>query len=345
MGALVGSTALEALAQRGHTVTDGTVAGADSYQVVPITNPVLLGLFAGGATTVTTGVLRDQVGAEPADRSLLPPYFAGAGVGVWFTVLRIGGVAIASEPGEAFPHVTQAIRDTISGADVVFVVGNAQDQLGYYYEPWAYPGTQYYSADHFLYNVGPTLGQQNIQGAAVAAALTGFAVTPTVSSYTAAAGNDYTRYFLKAGVQTWAYPRGDNELPWTGEGVPVTLGVYSNRARGNDELPGDTPLGSQPIPNEQAPTAPVVTVDGQRVTLDRPYEQGRYAGYVTLGLAPGDHLVEARLPGTDATWSACTHVARNGSVTNTIRYPEGTGPHPLAFANTTRGCGSAFAAG
>ena len=328
LGALTGSTAVEALSRHGHVVTSDEVGGAESYQLVPVNNPVILTLFYGHALPNNIPMVTHDgavAGQQTADRAILPPYFAGDAIGVWFTVLRIGGVAVVSEPGEAFPHVSFAIRDAIKGADAVFTVGNAQDQLGYYYEEWAYPETYYYSADHYLYNVGPTLAQQNILAATLDAQSLGFAVAPTATSMTSAAGNDYTRIALKAGIQVWGFPQGMNDVLAGTDGITIPLGIFTNHARGSE-------VG---VPGAEVDTgAPVVTVDGRRVdgvTTSR-------SQFVPVTFpCPGTYLVAATLPGTSASWSTYVHVYSTDVVTNTVVYPDGTGPHPLAMQNRNDG--------
>ncbi len=321
LGALSANTALEALTHHGHPVTDSTISSGESYQLIPATNPVLIALqyahVLPGEQTVA--------GNYPTDRALTPPYNAGNLVGVWFTVLRIGEIAMASQPGEAFPHVSVAMRNTVTGAKAVFITANAQDQLGYYFEPWALPGTLYYSADHYLFNVGPTFAEQQINGTMLAARAAGFATTPTVSSLTDAAANDYLRYFTGAGVQTWVYPRGRNDVaqPAGTKGIPVTIGTYFNSARGGEfGFPGA----------EQATGKPVIAVDGKVVA---------YAGSFTPYTFPcaGDYTITASLPGTKATWKSVAHVRDAFHVTNTAFYSDGTGPHPLALQNLDDGPG------
>ena len=321
LGALSANTALEALRFHGHAVTDSTIASGESYQLVPATNPVILALQYAHVLPGQQPV----AGNFPINRSLTPPYSAGNLVGVWFTVLRIGEVALASQPGEAFPHVSVAMRNTVPGAKAVFITANAQDQLGYYFEAWALPGTFYYSADHYLFNVGPTFAQQQINGTMLAARDAGFATAPTVSSLEDAAANDYLRYFTTAGVQTWAYPRGRGDIPVaaSGKGIPVFLGTYFASARGSESsFPGA----------EKATGDPVLAVDGKQIP---------YAGSFTPYTFPcaGDYTITASLPGTSATWKSVAHVRDAKHVTNTAYYPAGTGPHPLAEQNLDDGPG------
>ena len=326
LGALVGATADEALARHGHLMSSAAVGGAESYQLVPIGNPLLLALTYGHALPDIPMVSHDgQVaGQTTADRSVLPPYAVGPTVGVWFTTLRIGDLAVASEPGEAFPHVTQAIREVLKGAAATFVIGNAQDQLGYYYEEWAYPQTFYYSADHYLYNVGPTLAQQNIQAEVLNGQALGFPPGESVASLTAAAGNDHLRYFRQAGIQVWGYPQALRDPL---RGLTIPLGVYWNDARGS----------GAGFPGAEVGVRPVVTVNGVPVAVTA--DKTQFAS-VTLP-CPGDYRLHASLPGTSATWDAVMHVRSGRDVTNTVSYPSGTGEHPLAAQNAgdgVRGC-------
>lgn len=323
LGALVGSTAVEALRFHGHAMKSAAVDGAESYQLAASDNPLLLALIYGHALPDIPMVTHDGhvAGQTTADRSILPPYLVGANVGVWFTTLRIGDLAVASEPGEAFPHVTQAIREVLKGAAATFVVGNAQDQLGYYFEEWAYPQTLYYSADHYLYNLGPTLAQQNIQAEVVNGQALGFGVNESVESLTAAGGNDHLRYALKGGIQVWGYPQGLRDPL---HGLTIPLGVYWNNARGSEAgVPGA----------EVATGAPIVTVDGQRVAVTASKTQ--FASFTAP--CAGDYHVHASLPGTGQTWDVVVHVRSGGEVTNTVTYPSGTGDHPLAAQNAHDG--------
>ena len=79
---------------------------------------------------------------------------------------------------EAFNDVTMAIRNSISGASAVNVVGMAQDQLGYYYPPEDYPASEINPSDFIIFNVSPTLADENVDAAAVDANLIGFSATP-----------------------------------------------------------------------------------------------------------------------------------------------------------------------
>lgn len=333
LGGLAAATAVEALTHHGHDVVDATVGGAERQVPVPVTNPVVLGLLYEHTidSQLGTPLVQGLTGVSPTDRSNQPPYAVGNTIGVTFTVLRIGEVAVVSEPGEAFPHISLAVRRALSGAGAVFTVGNAQDQLGYYYDPFAQVPTLYYSADHYTFNVGPTLGEQNIQAATALGALLGFGVTPTVADPT---GNDYTRFVLQGGVQTFVYPQGPNDgivQPTGGSTIRLALELRASDARGNDY---DAGLPTGPL-GDRASGAPTVTVDGQPASVDPSLAITTYDFP-----GPGDYTVRASLPGTPQTWTACAHVRSATDVTNTALYPPGTGPHPLAEQNLADGLGS-----
>jgi hypothetical protein len=173
VGTLVGNLALEALGQ-GHAITSTTLSAAQQYVTIPVTNPVLISIIAGKGQ-----VGQQALGVTPADRSDQAPYWLGANVaGTWVSAFHIGPLAYVSEPGEAFPEVHSAIESGITGVDRVFVVGMAQDQLGYYFPSWAYPFTFYYSVDHYLYNVSPAAADQLVSGSRVALLKVGLVNSP-----------------------------------------------------------------------------------------------------------------------------------------------------------------------
>ncbi len=332
LGGLAAATAVEALDHHGHDVTDPTVGGAERQVPVPVTNPIVLGLLYEHTIDSQLGqpAVQSVTGVSPTDRSTAAPYAVANTIGVTFTVLRIGDVAVVSEPGEAFPHISLAIRRALSGAGAVFTVANAQDQLGYYYDPFAQVPTLYYSADHYTFTVGPTLGEENIQAATALAALLGFAVTPTVADPT---GNDYTRFVLQGGVQTFVYPTGPRdgiEQP-AGGAIRLPIELRASDARGND-YDGGLPTG--PL-GDRTTGVPTVTIDGVPATVDPAL------AITTFDFpGPGDYTVRATLPGTPQTWTACAHVRSATDVTNTALYPAATGAHPLATQNLADGNGN-----
>jgi hypothetical protein len=151
------------------------LASAEEYVLVPLTNPLLAGLSYVNLVQPYTCV--PEV-ACTIDRSILPPYVVGPAIGTWVTGFRIGDVAYLTEPGEAFPEVSKAIRDGITGASAVHVVGMAQDQVGYYFPPEETPATTVDNeSDHLQYNSSLTLADVNVQAAAAVANSLGFTAT------------------------------------------------------------------------------------------------------------------------------------------------------------------------
>ena len=155
-------------------ITSTTLANAEDYLLAPVTNPALGGLVYGNLATFACvpGV------ACTIDRAVTPPYAIGAALGTWVTGFRIGNVAYISEPGEAFPEVSRAIRQSIHGADAVHVVGMAQDQLGYYFPPEQASLTAQAMAangsDHLEYNSSVALGDLDVMHSVAVAQALGF---------------------------------------------------------------------------------------------------------------------------------------------------------------------------
>lgn len=156
-------------------ITTTDIAGATQYVSVPAHNAALLALLYQNTTGFSCN---DTIGACTIDRSILPPYLIGNAIGTWVTTLRVGDVVYASEPGEAFNEVTMAIRNSISGASAVNVVGMAQDQLGYYYPPEDYPASEINPSDFIIFNVSPTLADENVDAVALDANQIGLSGTP-----------------------------------------------------------------------------------------------------------------------------------------------------------------------
>jgi hypothetical protein len=167
-------------------ITDTTLMAAEQYLLVPATNPALLALNSANMAADPAG----QATGDPIathcvpgvdictiDRNILPPYAVGGAFGTWFTAFRIGDLVYATEPGEAFPEVSTAIRRVFGGPEVA-IVGMAQDQLGYYYPPETVPWTVVNDSDHHIYNASLLLGEANVAAHALNAAALGFTPSP-----------------------------------------------------------------------------------------------------------------------------------------------------------------------
>jgi hypothetical protein len=300
LGALVGSTIQTALGAHAHPITDPTLAGAEQYVVLPFTNPALSGSDCQASITQIVGI--------EVDRSCDPPYaYNVASLGVWFTTLRIGPIAVASEPGEAFPHVSFAVRRVLSGAAAVFTAGQAQDQLGYYYEPFAFPTTFVYSADHNIFHASMALAEANAQVQIANGRKLGFSVTPSAIDPT---GNDFTRVF-HPGVQTWAYPQAEGSPAPTGE--TVWIGVYRAPAR----------CSALPTCSTDPGPATVSFGDGSPTTIVRTAAGGSpyTSEFEHTFPRAGDYRITATLPSGE-TWTSTAHVTSPWIVTNTPHYPQ-----------------------
>jgi len=167
-------------------ITDPTLMAAERYVVVPATNPALLALNAGNMAADPAGkATGNPIGTHcvpgvdicTIDRSILPPYAVGGAFGAWFTAFRIGDIVYATEPGEAFPEVSTAIRRVFGGPEVR-IIGMAQDQLGYYYPPETVPWTVINDSDHHIYNASLLLGEVNVNAQALNAITLGFTPAP-----------------------------------------------------------------------------------------------------------------------------------------------------------------------
>ena len=170
VGMTITDEVLRALRSATPIMTD-TLRNAEDYLLAPVTNPALGGLVYANLA----GFNCVPSVACTIDRSVMPPYAVGGALGSWVTGFRIGNVAYISEPGEAFPEVSQAIRQAIHGADPVHVVGMAQDQLGYYWPPEEAPATTVTNdSDHLQYNSSAALADLSVQSTVNVAQSLGF---------------------------------------------------------------------------------------------------------------------------------------------------------------------------
>ncbi len=65
------------------------------------------------------------------DRDTRAPWLSGGMYGTYAGALRIGDVFISTIPGEPFPQLQEALRDSVTGASAHFMLGAADDFLGY----------------------------------------------------------------------------------------------------------------------------------------------------------------------------------------------------------------------
>lgn len=207
MGELLGNLAMGILGQA-HPFVTASVAAAQRYVPAPVTGALL----AAGidVAPLDGGALWSAAGGDsllyPIDRSTAPPYQLGPSVlGTWVTGLRIGHVLILTEPGEFFGSIHQAWNTAVHGAAGVFVIGMAQDQLGYNYPAYTAPFVLW-SADEQIFNPSLTLGDQVALAGELVARQLGFRANIAQSPETTATGNNY-QAVTQPGVQFLPFPR------------------------------------------------------------------------------------------------------------------------------------------
>jgi hypothetical protein len=125
---------------------------------------------------------REVGGIFTINRSMEAPYFNAEAftVGSSATVARIGDQVYATVPGEGFPEVTEAIERGFAaspGIEAAHVIDEGSDQLGYFGDYAAYPPEQM-EGDLATNNVGPNVGQDNVNAAVQAGVNLGLAPAP-----------------------------------------------------------------------------------------------------------------------------------------------------------------------
>lgn len=230
MGQLFAQITLSALA-RGHRLTQPIVGAAEQHITTPVYNPILIGIdkintVPGGGSFLSTlsgGAL------YPTDRAFTPPYGDGnAQLSTWVTALRVGDLLLTSMPGEFFPSTHETWLKSISGPKGNFVLGAAQDFLGYEYPVYAYPFTLE-GSDEGIFNPSLTLGDQVVQAGERDAQALGFHAQLTSSAEYTATENQYIRQF-QPGVQFISFPQ-SGDLAADGRGFAPTLEGISQPPR------------------------------------------------------------------------------------------------------------------
>jgi len=215
MGSALGELTMEALAA-GHQLDDPTVGSAEQYIVAPATGVAGVGLQETYNIRPIYDATFGQIfpGIYPTDRSQLPPYAVGPALGTWVTAVRIGRLIFLSEPGEYFASIHAAWRRAVHGAADVFVIGAAQDFLGYVYPAYVFPFT-FEGGDEHVFNPSLTLGDQTVLAGEQDARALGFGADLTTTAELSVLDNDYARA-LQAGVQVMAFPHAGDIDPATG---------------------------------------------------------------------------------------------------------------------------------
>ena len=204
VGELIGNLVIGSLAH-GRRITTPRLDSAEQYIQTPVDNAALIAIDDAEQVdgeqllgTLTGGSL------YPADRSFAPPYGAGGVLSTWVTSARIGDLVFTTMPGEFFPEVHAAWNQGIHGAGGDFVIGAAQDFLGYEYPAYAFPFTLEGSDEH-IFNPSVTLGDQVVTAGEQNAQQLGFQADLTSNAEVSALQNDYLRAF-RPGVQVLAFP-------------------------------------------------------------------------------------------------------------------------------------------
>ena len=246
MGELIGNLTIASLA-RGGEIHTPIVAAAERYIRTPVDNPALVAINYAEPVdgeqlfgTLTGGSI------YPADRAVTPPYAAGGLLGTWVTSFRIGDLLFTTMPGEFFPEIHAAWKQGIHGAQGNFVVGAAQDFLGYEYPAYAFPFTLE-GGDEHIFNPSVILGDQVVTAGEQNAAALGFRADLTSTAEVSALQNRYLRAF-RPGVQLLPFPD-SGDLAANGTGFTPTIEGVSEAARvGTTGACVANPLGACPFP-------------------------------------------------------------------------------------------------
>lgn len=246
MGELIGNLVIASLA-RGGEIHSPIVRAAEQYIRTPVDNPALI------AINYAEPVDGEQLLATftggsiyPADRAITPPYAAGDLLGTWVTSFRIGKLLFTTMPGEFFPEIHAAWKQGIHGPEGNFVVGAAQDFLGYEYPAYAFPFTLE-GGDEHIFNPSVILGDQVVTAGEQNAIALGFQADLTSSAEVSALQNKYLRAF-RPGVQLLPFPD-SGDLAANGGGFRPTIEGVSDAARvGSTGTCVADPLGACPLP-------------------------------------------------------------------------------------------------
>jgi neutral ceramidase len=112
-------------------------------------------------------------------RSVLPPYTAGDVVRAEAQLLRVGDVALATTPGEAYPQNATELRARISDR-ATFLIGTANDQVGYSPPAYEYPFVALADGgDEGVFTINPHLGSDLVNSHLASARAAGFRTSGT----------------------------------------------------------------------------------------------------------------------------------------------------------------------
>ncbi|MGA7434774.1 MAG: PKD domain-containing protein [Solirubrobacterales bacterium] len=274
-------------------LTNDLIAGSERYMQMVADNDELI--FAMNAYSPPFGQCIDAFDICTIPRSTASPYLTPVEgddplLGTYTSSIRIGDVIYSTNPGEAFPEVNDAIRDSIHGARHANVVALAGDFLGYYYERGDYTDQQFGSSNFETYNVGPEFPQLNVDMARQNAGELGFSTTAeTVHAVFDADVED------RPGLQ-W-YP---DEL----ESSDPTFNLYAAAAKSQDT----TVPAPATVDWDFGDGSTTTTNNGERFDHTFP--------------GPGEYVVTATVTGNNAkirTWTDTITVNPPLNVTGTLK--------------------------
>jgi len=222
----------------GKWLTNSTVLSAETMVNVPADNPALIGLNEAWSLPDDQKEAEfEQTGIYPIDRSTSAPYATGPAFGTYLTVLRVGGLAFVSQPGEPFPEIRDALVRATRNADEIVTLSKGQDDLGYYFPAALTPLVAVHDNDHIEYNPSFAQGDVIIQGSAQDLAAVGFDTDP-VAYGRPLPNNDYSKD-LQPAVQAIASPsRGD--VGPDGTFTTTFKAIGENAYLGQNSLQGST---------------------------------------------------------------------------------------------------------
>jgi len=175
-GNAVAARAIAALSGSGaFYLRQSRVDGTESTVHIVNNNPVLLAADAEPSNPT-------PLGGYKIDRADTPPWAFGDVYVSKVTTLRVGEIPFFGVPGEPYPSIKFTLDQQVH-APVQFMLGLAQDQLGYVEEPADYNGAfQCSTTDEWFFTISPIFGAQVADLSRENAAALGFRVTGSALS-------------------------------------------------------------------------------------------------------------------------------------------------------------------
>ncbi|MCU1591623.1 MAG: hypothetical protein JWP11_2879 [Frankiales bacterium] len=157
-------------------VAGGPVTAEQSFLQEEIEDPALVALFYDEAGVPGPSGTPELGGLM---RSVLPPYTTGNVVRAEAELLRVGDIALATTPGEAYPQNATELRTRIK-TRATFLIGTANDQIGYSPPAYEYPFVALADGgDEGVFTINPHLGADLVNSHLAAARAAGFTTTGT----------------------------------------------------------------------------------------------------------------------------------------------------------------------